>query len=81
MLFETDGAFGWVLFNSTEGERVASAMGPARGADMDSYRAECTGMLSLLRLFLIRIAMYANWDKKWRGLAGTDSQSLLDALC
>ena len=76
--FETDGSFGWMLAN-TEGDRVASANGPARGAKMDSYRAECTGMLSFLR-FLIRIALYANMDDYWRGLVGTDSQSMLDRL-
>lgn len=78
VLFETDGAFEWSLSN-TEGERVATAMGPARGADMDLYRAECTGMLSFLR-FLVCIAMYANVDDSWWGLVGTDSQSLLNAL-
>jgi hypothetical protein len=46
---------------------------------MDSYRAECTGMLSLLR-FLIRLAVYTNMDDPWRGLIGTDSQSMLDRL-
>ena len=46
---------------------------------MDSYRAECTGMLSFLR-FLLRIATYANSDIPWRGLVGTDSQSMLDRL-
>ena len=46
---------------------------------MDSYRAECTGMLSLLR-FLARIAVFTNMDDQWRGLIGTDSQSLLDRL-
>ena len=77
--FGTHGAFGWILAN-TEGERVASSMGPARCAKMDSYRAECTGMLSILR-FLIRIAMYTNMEDPWRGLIGTDtSQSMLDSL-
>ena len=75
---DTRGAFGWMLSN-TEGERVAWAKGPARGAQMDSYRAECTGMLSLLR-FLIRLSDYTNMDDPWRGLIGTDSQSMLDRL-
>ena len=74
----THGSFGWMLANP-EGERVAWAMGPARCAQMDSYRAECTGMLSLLR-FLIRISIFANSDFQWRGLVGTDSQSMLDRL-
>ena len=75
---ESNGSFGWMLAN-TEGERVAWAMGPARCANMDSYRAECTGMLSLLR-FLIRISLNSNSDIPWRGLVGTDSQSMLDRL-
>ena len=74
----TNGSFGWIVAN-TEGHRVASANGPARCAKMDSYRAECTGMLSLLR-FLIRLALYTNMDKPWRGLVGTDSQSMIDRL-
>ena len=77
---ETKGSFGWIVAN-TEGYRVASTMGPARCPKMDSYRAECTGMLSLLRFRLIRLAMYAkNMDKPWRGLVGTDSQSMIDRL-
>jgi hypothetical protein len=63
---------------NTEGERAVS-MGPARGGAMNSYRAECTGMLSLLR-FLLRIAQFVNMDEQWRGLIGTDSQSMIDAL-
>ena len=54
-------------------------MGPARGAKMDSYRAECTGMLTFLQ-FLIRLSLFANMDDPWKGLAGTDSQSMLDRL-
>ena len=75
---DTNGSFGWIVAN-TEGHRVASANGPARCAKMDSYRAECTGMLSLLR-FLIRLAVYTNMDTPWRGLVGTDSQSMIDRL-
>jgi hypothetical protein len=67
------------MLANTEGERVASSMGPARCAKFDSYRAECTGMLSILR-FLIRIAMFTNMEDPWRGLIGTDSQSMLDSL-
>ena len=46
---------------------------------MDSYRAECTGMLSFLR-FLVRLDHYVNMDDRWRGLIGTDSQSVLNTL-
>ena len=72
------GAFGWMLSNP-EGDIAASAMGPARGAKMDSYRAECTGMLSLLR-FLFRLGHYSHMDALWRGVIGTDNQSMLDRL-
>ena len=50
--FGTNGAFGWVI-RDLEGHRVASGMGPSRGLVMNSYRAECSGMLAILR-FLIR---------------------------
>lgn len=47
---------------------------------MDSeYQAECTGMLSIL-CFLIRIAQFANMDDPWRGLVGTDNQSMIDRM-
>ena len=73
---ETNGSFGWMLSN-TERDQVAWAMGPARCAKVNSYRAECTGMLSLLR-FLIQLSNYTNSDEPWRGLVGTDSQSMID---
>ena len=76
----SNGSFGWMLAN-TEGDRVAWAMGPARCATMDSYRAECTGMLSFFLRFLLRISIYVNSDIFWRGLVvGTDSQSMLNRL-
>lgn len=75
---ETMEAFGWMLSN-LEGDRVASAMGPAQGAMMDLYRVKCTGMLLLLR-FLFRICVYTHMDDPWRGLIGTDRQSMLDRL-
>ena len=59
---------------------MAKAMGPARGSKMDSYRGECTGMLSILRFMLRIVAQYRSKDKPWRGLIGTNSQSLLDSL-
>jgi hypothetical protein len=46
---------------------------------MDSYRAECSGMLSFLR-FLVRLAEYADMYEPWHGIVGTDSQSMLDRL-
>ena len=54
-------------------------MGPSRGHVMDSYRAECSGMLSILR-FLIRLAEFTAMDGTWRGTIGTDSQSMLDTI-
>ncbi|KAI2495798.1 hypothetical protein MHU86_18726 [Fragilaria crotonensis] len=48
--FGTNGTFGWVIRN-LEGHRVASGMGPSRGLVMYSYRAECSGMLAILRFF------------------------------
>jgi hypothetical protein len=74
----TNGAFGWTIRN-LEGDRVASGMGPSRGLVMNSYRAECSGMLAILR-FLIRIAAYTDQFCAWEGTIGTDSQSMLDTL-
>ena len=76
--YGVQGAFGWVI-STVEGERLALGMGPARGRRMDSYRAECTGSLSILR-FLFRIAQYTAAHEPKQGVIGTDSQSLLDKL-
>lgn len=55
-------------------------MGPSRGWRMDSYRAECSGMLSILR-FLIRVlGEYVFRVGNWCGTIGTDSQSMLEKL-
>ena len=74
----TEGAFGWMISNR-EGKRTASGMGPSRGLRMDSYRAECSGMLSLLR-FLVRIGEYTQRVEVWSGKIGTDSKSMLEKL-
>ena len=74
----TEGAFGWVVA-TPEGERLAKGMGPSRSLHMDSYRAECSGMLSFLR-FLVRLAEYSEMYEPWHGVIGTDSQSMLDRL-
>ena len=76
--YGTDGAFGWMISNDS-GERVAAGMGPSRGWRMDSYRAECSGMLSLLR-FLIRLGAYTFHVGSWNGTIGTDSRSMLEKL-
>ncbi len=76
--YGTDGAFGWMISNDS-GERVAAGMGPSRGWRMDSYRAEYSGMLSLLR-FLIRLGEYTFRVDSWSGTIGTDSRSMLDKL-
>lgn len=76
---ETQGAFGWVVVSTSSGERIASGNGPSRGAKIDLYRAECSGMLAFLR-FLIRLAEYTDMFGTWVGRVGTDSQSMLDWL-
>jgi hypothetical protein len=76
--FGTDGSFGWII-STSQGERAATGMGPSRGQVMDSYRAECCGMLSILR-FLIRLSEYTNMVAEWQGIIGTDSQSMLDTI-
>ncbi len=74
----TDGAFGCMISN-TSGGRAAAGMGPSRGWNMDSYRAECSGILSLLR-FLIRLGKCNFRVNNWIGTNGTDSQSMLEKL-
>jgi hypothetical protein len=76
--YGTDGAFGWMLSNES-GERSAAGMGPSRGWMMDSYRAECSGMLSILR-FLIRLGEYTFRVNNWRGAIRTNSWSMLEKL-
>jgi hypothetical protein len=46
---------------------------------MDSYRAECSGLLSIL-WFLIRLAEFSDMFEDWSGVIGTESQSILDQL-
>ena len=72
------GAFGWMISTDT-GDRTAKGMGPARGANVDSYRAEAYGMLSILT-FLHRLAEYTTHVEPWSGILATDSQSLLDTI-
>ncbi len=76
--YGVQGAFGWSI-STAYGDRVGNGMGPARGRRMDSYRAECTGVLSLLR-FLIRVSQFTAMHEVMHGVIGTDSQSLLDKL-
>ena len=71
-------AFGWAI-STPGGERAAVGRGPSRGMSMDSYRAECSGYLSILRFF-IRLAEYTGRYEPWRGTIGTDSQSMLDTI-
>ena len=72
------GAFGWTI-STDQGERMARCMGPARGARLDSYRAEAYGMLSAL-CFLRRLAEFIGQRDEWHGILATDSQSLLDTI-
>ena len=76
--FGNQGAFGWSVSTFLE-ERAATGMGPSRGSVMDSYRAECSGLLSILR-FLIRLADFTSMFEPWIGVIGTDSQSMLDRV-
>jgi hypothetical protein len=75
---DNQGAFGWTLSND-KGERMARCMGPARGARIDSYRAEAYGMLSVL-CFLKRLTEFIGQGDEWHGILATDSQSLLDTI-
>ena len=72
------GAFGWIV-STDQGDRVSKGMGPARGVQVDSYRAEAYGMLTVL-VFLRRLAEFTDHRQPWSGILATDSQSLLDAI-
>ena len=72
------GSFGWVLCTS-DGARVVTCMGPARGPRPTSFRAEGYGLLSFL-LFLRRVAEFTSMHDPWIGTIATDSKSLLQTL-
>ena len=75
---KTRGAFGWAI--STQlGERAAEGMGPAPGANPNSYRSEAYGLLALL-CFLKRLAEFTFYHESWEGTLATDSLSLVNTL-
>ena len=76
--FQTTGSFGWVI-STSDGQRLAYGMGPARGRTIHSYRAEAYGLLSLLR-FLVRIKEYTGMHEPWVGIIATDSKGVIDTL-
>ena len=72
------GAYGWIV--STDlGERAVTGMGPAPGANPNSYRSEAYGMLAMLS-FLKRLAEFTHQHTPWQGLLATDSLSLIDTI-
>lgn len=75
---DNHGSYGWMI-SSDLGDRVARGMGPARGAKVDSYRAEAYGMLAIL-CFLRRLSEFTTQMEPWRGILATDSQSLLETI-
>ena len=72
------GAFGWTMSTDT-GQRAAEGMGPAPGANPNSYRSEAYGMLAML-CFLKRLAEFTYQHEPWQGIIATDSLSLVDTL-
>ncbi len=76
--YGTQGAFGWAL-SDDRGERVATGMGPARGATASAFRAEAFGMLAVTR-FLMRLGEFTGHFDDWNGIMATDSQSVLDTI-
>ena len=75
---KNQGAYGWII-STDRGDRVARGKGPARGATVDSYRAESYGMLTIL-CFLRRLAEFTTQMDQWTGILATDSKSLLDTI-
>jgi hypothetical protein len=79
--YGTDGAFGRMISTNSD-KPAATGMGPACGWQMDSYCAEYSRLLSLLR-FITRLGKYTFRNKTWSGMSGmigTDSQSILEKL-
>ena len=62
-VFSGNASYGWTLSNS-RGERVSEGMGPARGRQVHSYRAEACSILAFLR-FLIMIGNFTQMHKPW----------------
>ena len=56
------GAFGWCI-SHTNGNRLATGMGPAQGWKPSSYRAEGYGLLSILR-FLVRLFEFCSSEPR-----------------
>ncbi|KAI2503130.1 hypothetical protein MHU86_11321 [Fragilaria crotonensis] len=75
---DNQGAYGWMI-SSDLGDRAVRGMGPARGAKVDSYRAEAYGMLAIL-CYLRRLAEFTTQTEPWTGILATDSQSLLESI-
>ena len=71
-------SYGWMM-STRSGERAVQGMGPVRGRVLHSYRAEATGLLSVLR-FLIRLREFTFMHEQWEGIVATDSESLLNTL-
>ena len=76
--YNSQGSFGWVL-STSDGERVATGMGPARGPRITSFRAEGYALLSLV-LFLKRVSEFTSMHDPWIGTIASDSKSLLQTL-
>ena len=76
--YHTEGSFGWVI-SSEHGERVAQGKGPVRSPRPTSYRAEASGLLSLLR-FLLRASEFTSMVDPWKGTIVTDSYRVLKTL-
>lgn len=76
--YKSQGSFGWVL-SASDGERFATGMGPARGPQPTSFRAEGYALLSLV-LYLRRVAEFTSRHEPWIGIIATDSKSLLQTL-
>jgi hypothetical protein len=76
--YNSHGSFGWVLCTS-DGERVVTCMGPARGLRPTSFRAEGYGLLSFL-LFLRRMSEFTSMHNPWIGTIAADSESIIKTL-
>jgi hypothetical protein len=67
----SQGSFGWVL-SASDGERLATGMGPARGPRPTSFRAKGYALLSLI-LYLRCVAEFTSMNDPLIGTIATNS--------
>ena len=76
--YNKEGAFGWII-SLSDGTRLVRCSGPVYGAKPSSYRAECYGMLSLVR-FLQLLSEYCGINDLKICNLSSDNLSMLNNI-